>query len=154
MDKLVRHSSFDRVGVVLEHAVDYLAAIDSVLEGLTDEMLSPRAALLARSAVIDERRLLGAVERYLEDAPSLVLNTYVPYTALLPPVQPPSGLPLSVASLARWLISLHQSLANLARQLSASAAHTEGREALSALAAQIEAHERALSKSWVRLEDL
>jgi hypothetical protein len=154
MDQLVRHSNFDRVGVVLEHAVDYLAAIDSVLEGLTPEMLSPRAAMLAQSAVIDERRLLGALERYLEDAPRSLLATYVPYTALLPPVQPPGQLPISVSRLARWLISLHQSLADLARQLSAAAAHTQGREALAALAQQIEAHERALSKSWIYLEDL
>jgi hypothetical protein len=154
MDQLVRHSSFDRVGVVLEHAVDYLAAIDGVLEGLTDQMLSPRAALLVRAAVIDERRLLGALERYLEDAPRSVINTYVPYTALLRPVQVPGQVPLTAARLARWLIGLHQSLVDLARQLSASAAHTEGREALAALAEQIEAHQRALSKSWILLEDL
>ena len=154
MDQLVRHSNFDRVGVVLEHAVDYLAAIDAVLEGLTEQMLSPRAALLAGSAVIDERRLLGALERYLEDAPRSVLNTYVPYTALLPPVHAPGEIPLTASRLARWLIGQHQALADLARQLSAAAAHTAGREALAALAEQIEGHERALSKSWIRLEDL
>jgi hypothetical protein len=108
-----------------------------------------------------ERHLLGSLERYLDDAPPGVLGTFVPYRLALPLVEMAlvemprvAMVLLDAPTLIHWLLALHQPLESLCAALAADAQEASVHEALDALAVQMASHGRALSKTFLRLEDL
>jgi hypothetical protein len=149
---------FEQLGAVLVDVTEYVAATVSVLESLNGLRMTQRAALLAPAFALAERHLLGALERYLDDAPSAVVDTYVPYRLALPLVIAPDTRgpreALDAPSLTRWLLALHRPLQLLCEELSAEMPEASAREALRGLATQMDAHGRALSKTFLRVEDL
>jgi hypothetical protein len=110
--------------------------------------------MLLRSVAVEQRNLLGALERFLDDLPANVADTYAQYTVELPAtVEPPDDDPLTTLGLVRWLERqnrpLHATFAELAGKESGEVA-----EVLGGIAAQVEAHDRRLSTEYQRLEDL
>lgn len=151
-----RGAHFERLDAVLADITEYIAAIGAVLDSLDNAPMTPHAALLAPTLALAERHLLGALERYLDDAQPGVLATFVPYRMALPLVEVPPGTAalLDAPNLIRWLLALHQPLEGLCQELAAEAREASVREALDGLASQMESHGRALSKTFLRLEDL
>jgi hypothetical protein len=147
-------TSFARAGEVLEHAIDYLIRIRDQLDALSDGELTERARMLVDAFAIEQRNLLGALERYAEDASDKVLDTFINYSVELPnPTEGPQS-PLTTLGLTQWLLGCNQHLVNVFGELAESAAIAEAREAFAAMFGQLQAHDRRLSKEYQRFEDL
>jgi hypothetical protein len=102
----------------------------------------------------EQRNLLGAIERYADDAPQKVLDTFITYAVEVPDASNPPAAPLTTLGLTQWLLGLNQHLIGTFQELADTAATGEARDAFGALAAQVQAHDRKLSKEYQRFEDL
>jgi len=146
--------TFSQAQEVLEHAVDFLDHVAGMLDELNDGEPPERVRLLLESFETEQRALKGAMERYLEDAPARVLNTYTQYAVELPGELGGPERPLTTLRVTQWLQSLNRHVAELFRELADSTGSEEVRKAFGGLADQILSHERKLSKEYQRFEDL
>lgn len=146
--------TFNQVSDIFEHAIDYLKHVVTLLDGLRERELSDRVEMLLSSYEVEERNLLGALERYVEDADDRLLNTYAQYSVELPAELDGPEEPLSTIALTRWLQGLNQHLVELFRELAGTSRSADQRGAFEAMTRQVESHERKLSKEYQRFEDL
>lgn len=146
--------TFTQGGEVLEHAVDYLQHVIGLLQNVAGGDASQRVQMLMDAYLAEQRNLLGAMERFLEDAPDKVLSTYAQYAVELPAELEGPAQPLTTLSLTQWVVALNQHLVNLFTELAESGKNDAIGEVFSALAGQVQAHERKLSKEYQRFEDL
>lgn len=146
--------TFTRGREVVEHGIAYLRALGEQLDAWLDQELPERVRLLMTSVEVEERQLLGAVDRYLEDA-GPEIESFAQFTVELPAGLPKvPDAPLSNLSLIQWLQQCHQPLQATFAELGDNADTPEVQEVFQALAGQVEAHERRLSKEYQRFEDL
>ena len=146
--------TFSQVSDHFEHAIQYLNHILVMLDGLREQDLTDRVELLLSSYEIEQRKLLGAIERYVEDADDRLMNTYAQNAVELPAELDGPEAPLTTLSLTRWLQSINQHLVSLFHELAETSRSADRRGAFEAMTRQIEAHERKLSKEYQRFEDL
>lgn len=144
--------TFTRGREVIEHCITYLKNVSEGLEAVLADNPPERLRLLATSVEAEERQVLGALERYLEDA-GRVVDTYAQFSVELPDVPAPDA-PLTNLALIQWLQRCHQPLRSTLAELGENADSAQMGEVFRALAAQVEAHERRLSKEYQRFEDL
>src|SRR6056297_1004368 len=90
---------------VIEHAVRHLSHVRDVLSDLREQGgHDERVALFLDSVEVEQRNLLGAVARLLEDGAPKVLNAYVQYTVEMPVnIDPPAEDPLTTLDVLKWL---------------------------------------------------
>ncbi len=153
MNKHTR-SAFSRIGEVLEHSIDYLSRVGVQLEQARPRELPERVRMLLVSFEADQRNLLAALERYVEDAPESITETFINFHAPLPEEVAGPDDPLTTVSLTLWLEEMNQRLIDMFTELAAIAASADAREAMTALANMVQAHDRRLSKEYARGEDL
>jgi len=146
--------TFNRGSDVLEHAVEYLEHVRTLLQDVADGDLSERVRMLLDAYVVEQRNLLGAMERFLEDAPDRALATYTQYAVELPAELSGPAAPLTTLSLTQWVVGLNQHLVSLFTELAESGKNDALGEIFASLASQVQAHERKLSKEYQRFEDL
>ncbi len=140
---------------VIEHAVRHLSQIRDVLDELRErDDHDERVAMFLDSVEIEQRNLLGAVARLLEDGAPAALETYAQYTVELPTEVPPPEDAGSTLGITRWLAEQNGHLQRTFAELADNGASGAEREMFAALAQQIESHERRLSKEYQRSEDL
>lgn len=150
-----KHHTYQTGQQVIEHAVRHLRATADALEELAGRNNGARLQMLLDSIVPEERNLLGAVERVLEDGADKLLNTYTQYTVEMPTeFDPPDGERLDGLEVIQWLDSLHKPLREMFEELADNRDSEEASEAYAALAQQLESHEMRLSKAYQRTEDL
>jgi len=147
-------TSFTRAGGVLEHGIEYLTRIRDLLHDAREREHPERVRMLLDSFEAEQRNLLGALERYFDDAPDKVLDTFANYSVELPEVLDGPPEPLTTLGLTQWLLGRNLHLVGMFGELADTAASTEGREAFAALSSQVQAHDRRLSKEYQRFEDL
>jgi hypothetical protein len=153
MDKHTR-SAFSRIGDVLEHSIEYLSRVAEQLEKARPRELPERVRMLLSSFEADQRNLLAALERYVEDAADKVSDTYISFYSPLPEEVSVPEDPLTTLSLTLWLEEMNQHLIDVFTELAATAASADVKEAMTALADMVQAHDRRLSKEYQRGEDL
>ncbi|MGD8418031.1 MAG: hypothetical protein PVH91_13315 [Pseudomonadales bacterium] len=146
--------TFSQAGEIFEHSIEYLTHIRELLETLRDQEHPQRVKMLLDSFALEHRQLLGAIERYVEDADDRLLNTYSQYAVELPAELSGPDSPLTTLALTQWLQALNQHLASMFRELAETAKSAELRGGFDALTQQVESHERKLSKEYQRFEDL
>lgn len=146
--------TFSQAQQVLQHAVDFLDHVADMLAELDDGEAPERVRLLLESFETEQRALKGAMERYREDAPERVLNTYTQYAVELPGELGGPELPLTTLKVTQWLQSLNRHVAELFHELAESTGSDEVRTAFAGLADQMMSHERKLSKEYQRFEDV
>ena len=146
--------TFSQVNDIFEHSIDYLKHVAAMLDDLRTPDLSERVEMLLTSYEAEQRSLLGALERYVEDADERLLNTYAQYAVELPSELGGPEAPLTTLALTRWLQGLNQHLVTLFRELAGTSRSADLRGVFEALTRQIESHERKLSKEYQRFEDL
>jgi len=146
--------TFGQVNDIFEHSIDYLKHVVGMLDGLRTRDLSERVDMLLTSYEAEQRSLLGAIERYVDDADERLLNTFAQYAVELPAELGGPEEPLSTLTLTRWLQGLNQHLVVLFRELASTSRSVDLRGVFEALTHQIESHERKLSKEYQRFEDL
>jgi hypothetical protein len=144
---------------ILERAISYLTQVRDILEQAREQTESERVRLLVNSVETEQRNVLGAIERYLEDVPDKVLVTWVQYTVELPSdVEPPEQQPLTTLGITRWLIEVNGRLQTLFKELAEKGDKADSdvqmREVYGSIAQLLESHERRLSKEYQRFEDL
>ena len=110
--------------------------------------------MLLSSFEADQRNLLAALERYVEDAADKVSDTYISYYSPLPEEVSVPDDPLTTLSLTLWLEEMNQHLIDVFSELAATAVSADVKEAMTALANMVQAHDRRLSKEYQRGEDL
>jgi hypothetical protein len=147
-------ATFTRGREVIEHSVRYLTEVRDVLDELRERDLDERVAMLLNSVEVEQRNLLGAIERLLDDASDQVLGTYAQYTVELPVEIGMPELPLTTLGLVQWLEGVNRPLQDLFAALAEKGDSQEAAEAFAALAGQVEAHSRRLSMEYQRMEDL
>jgi hypothetical protein len=142
---------------ILDRAQRHLAQVSDILEQARDRSPSERVRMLLDSVEVEQRNLLGAIERYRDDASDKILNTYAQYTVELPSDIEPPEEPLTTLGITQWLVQqnglLQAMFTELAEKGEAGNAG-ERRQVFGALAQQLEAHDRRLSKEYQRFEDL
>jgi hypothetical protein len=142
---------------ILSRAVSHLTQVRDLLDQAKEQEPSERVRLLLNSMEAEQRNLLGAIERYLDDAPEKVLITYAQYTVELPSDVEPPERPLTTLGLTQWLVRQNGLLQDMFREL-AEKGETgdadERRQVFGGIAQQLEAHDRRLSKEYQRFEDL
>ena len=146
--------TFTQGGEVLEHAIEYLKHVSDLLEGQAGADLPERVRMLLDAYRVEQRNLLGALERYQADAPEKALSTYTQYAVELPAELAGPAKPLSTLALTQWVLGLNQHLVSLFTELAESGKNDSLGEIFSALADQVHAHDRRLSKEYQRFEDL
>ncbi len=147
-------TSFARAGDVLEHAIEYLTGIRDLLDGVRELEHPERVRMLLETFETEQRNLLGALERYADDASDKVLDSFIKYSVELPEAPGGPEEPLTTLGLTQWLLGVNQHLIGMFGELAETAATMETREAFAAMAAQVQAHDRRLSKEYQRFEDL
>ena len=146
--------TFSQVSDLFDHAIRYLQHVLTLLDGLREQDLAERVEMLLSSYEIEQRNLLQAIERYVEDADERLMNTYAQNSVELPAELDGPEEPLSTLTLTRWLQGLNQHLVTLFHELAETSRSADLRGAFEAITRQIEAHERKLSKEYQRFEDL
>lgn len=146
-------STFNTVREVIEHAVGFLQRIGAAVDELQGGDHGERVEMLLRSLAVEQRNLLGALERYVEDLPDKVGSTYSQYSVELPEDLGAPEAPLTTLGLIQWLNGLNSQLDDLFTE-QAETAEGDIAAALGGIAEQVQAHERKLSKEYQRLEDL
>ncbi|MGE0622844.1 MAG: hypothetical protein AB7I04_15625 [Pseudomonadales bacterium] len=149
-----QRSTFNQTVEILEHSVAYLKDVRDLLSGFQVDEHPERVVMLLESFELAHRKLLGALERYLQDADGRVLETYAQYTVLLPVELGKPHTPLTTLSLMRWLQDLNEPLECMFRELAETANSPGLREAFTALTGLVESHERMLSQEYQHLEGL
>jgi hypothetical protein len=142
---------------ILKRAARHLSQIRDILDDALEQEPSERVKMLLTSVELEQRNLLGAVERYLDDAPTKILNTYAQYTVEIPSDVEPPEEPLTTLGLAQWLQRQNGLLQAMFAELAdkgEKANADERRVVFGGLAAQLESHNRKLSKEYQRFEDL
>ena len=147
-------NAFSRIGEVLEHSIDFLERVGERLESTRPRQLPERVRMLLVSFETDQRNLLAALERYVEDAPDNVRDTFINFSMQLPDTLPDPDEPLTTLALTRWLQDMNQHLIDVFGELAATAVTDDARGAMQGLAAMVQAHDRRLSKEYQRFEDL
>lgn len=153
MDKHTR-SAFSRIGEILEHSIEHLSRVGAQLERARPRELPERVRMLLSSFESDQRKLLAALELYVEDVPARVSDTYVNFYSPLPEEIVGPQDPLTTLSLTQWLEEMNQHLIDVFGELASTAASVEAREAMTGLANMVQAHDRRLSLEYQRGEDL
>jgi hypothetical protein len=142
---------------ILERAVRHLTQICDILAQAHEREQSERVRMLLNSVELEQRSLLGSIERYLDDAPEKILNTYAQYTVELPSdVEPPKD-PLTTLGVTQWLLQQNGLLQEVFTELAEKGekANTDERRIVfGGIAQQLESHDRRLSKEYQRFEDL
>lgn len=139
---------------VIQRAIDYLKRIRDVLDQERERDHPERVKLLLNSVEVEQRNLLGSIERFLEDAPDKVLHTYAQYILELPMDVEPPEQPLTTLGLVQWLQRVNNRLYEEFAELSQKYDSDEQMTAFRGIADQVQAHERRLSKEYQRFEDL
>lgn len=139
---------------VIEHAIGYLKQVRDHLDDARAGEHPERVRMLLDSMETEQRNLLGAMERFLEDAPDKALDTYEQYTVELPPRVEAPETPLTNLKLFQWLQSHNANLFNLFNELAEKGDKHELAELFGGMAQHVESHERRLSKEYQRFEDL
>lgn len=149
-----QRATFTRGGEVIEHAVQYLKGIRDVLDDLRGEQHPQRVVMFLNVVEVQQRELIGALERFMDDVPDKVLNTYAQYTIELPAEF--AGLPDSPTTLdiTHWVSRYNGALLNTFAELADTGEPGDITEVFAGIAAQIQSHERRLSKEYQRMEDL
>lgn len=149
-----KRTTFTQARDLLAHSVLYLRSVRDLLDDARERDHSERVQMLLTSFETEQRNLLGALERYQQDASAQLLDTFAQYSVELPePVSGPEE-PLSTLSLTQWLLGLNQQLINVFEELAEHATSTESREMFGTMAEQVRSHDRRLSKEYQRFEDL
>jgi len=147
-------TTFTRARDLLAHSVQYLRSVRDLLDDARGREHSERVQMLLTSFETEQRNLLGALERYQQDAAARSLDTFAQYSVELPePISGPDE-PLSTLTLTQWLLGLNQHLIDMFEELGEHATSTQTREMFGALAEQVRSHDRRLSKEYQRFEDL
>jgi rubrerythrin len=146
--------TFNQGQEILQHSVDYLRHVNDQLDAVAEREHPERVRMLLESYRIEQRNLLGAIERFQEDAPDRVLNTYSQYSVELPAELAGPEEPLSTLTLTRWLMALNQHLVSMFTELADSGKTEALRGIFATLSNQVQAHDRRLSKEYQRFEDL
>lgn len=147
-------TAFSRAGDVLEHAIGYLAHVSDLLDEVRGREHPERVQMLLDAFALEQRNLLGAVERYADDAPAKIADTFVQFSVEVPESLSGPGEPLTTLGLTQWLQGLNQHLVKVFEELAESAAAPEVRESFAALSGQVLGHDKRLSKEYQRFEDL
>jgi len=147
-------TSFSRAGDVLDHGVEYLTHILALLDEARERTHPERVRLLLESFEAEQRNLLGALERYVDDISDKVLDTFITYSIELPETLAGPAEPLTNLGLTQWLVGLNQHLIEVFSELAATGTSTEAREVFAGLSSQVQGHDRRLSKEYQRFEDL
>ncbi|MDZ7670899.1 MAG: hypothetical protein U5Q16_16300 [Gammaproteobacteria bacterium] len=146
-------ATFTQGGDVIEHTVNYLRRIADVIDDVRQQDNSERVGMLLDCAELEQRELIGALERLLDDAPQKVMETYAQYTVELPAeIQAPDVQ--STLDLIQWLSRYNSAVHETFTELAETADGGEITEVFGGIAEQIQAHEQRLSKEYQRLEDL
>jgi hypothetical protein len=153
---MTRHqrATFTRGGEVIEHAVQYLKGIRDVLDDLRGENHGDRVAMFLNVIEVQERELIGALERFLDDVPDKVLDTYAQYTIELPAEFAPLPDSPTTLDLTQWVARYNGALQETFAELGDTGEPGEIADVFAGIAAQIQSHERRLSKEYQRFEDL
>lgn len=147
-------TAFSRAGEVLEHAIGYLARVGDLLDEARGQEHPDRVRMLLDAFELEHRNLLGALERYADDAPAKVLDTFVQFSAEVPESLAGPEAPLTTLGLTQWLQGRNQHLVKIFGELAETATAPEVREAFAAMSKQVVGHEKRLSKEYQRFEDL
>jgi hypothetical protein len=142
---------------ILVRAVRHLSQIRDILDRARERESSERVRMLLNSMELEQRNLLGAIERYREDAPDKLLNTFAQYTVEVPSDIDPPEEPLTTLSVTQWLLRQNGLLHAMFKELTEKGEKgndQERRDVWGGIAQQLEAHERRLSKEYQRFEDL
>ncbi len=146
--------TFEQGREVVEHAIAQLTRIRDVLDELRDQAHPERVRMLLESVEVEQRSLLGALERWLDDAPGKVLETYTQYTVELPSEIEAPDTPLTGLGLIQWLARQNGYVQRTFAELADKGDNVDAARLFGGIAGQIEAHERKLSKEYQRTEDL
>lgn len=140
---------------VIEHALRHLGRIRDVIDDLRGRSDHPeRVRMLLESVEVEQRNLLGAVARLLEDGSRKALDTYAQYTVELPMSVGEPEEPLTTLSFVQWLERQNGFLYSTFAELADKGDNEEASQMFRGLADQVQSHERRLSKEYQRLEDL
>jgi hypothetical protein len=142
---------------ILERAIRHLTQVRDILDRAREREQSERVRMLLNSMELEQRNLLGSIERYLDDVPSKILNTYAQYTVELPSDVEPPEEPLTTLGLTQWLLRQNGLLQTVFTELAEKGekANADERQTVfGGIAAQLESHDRRLSKEYQRFEDL
>lgn len=146
--------TFSSGSEAIEHGIRYLTWLRDALEDLGGRDHDLRVKMLLDSVTVEQRNLLGAIERFLEDAPDKALRTYAQYAVELPAQIEPAPEPLDSLALIQWLERHNQYLQSMFAELSKRGDAGEAADMFAGIAQQIESHDRRLSKEYQRSQDL
>lgn len=141
---------------VIEHAVRHLSRVRDVLSELREQDdHDERVALFLDSVEVEQRNLLGALARLLDDGAPKVLEAYTQYTVELPAdIEPPADDPLTNLGLLKWLTRQNEYVRNTFAELGEKGDSEEAKRVFASIADQMENQDKHLAKEYQRTEDL
>ena len=148
------HVTFSSGRDLIEHGIRYLTWTRDALDELRERDHEQRVRMLLESVEVEQRNLLGSLERLLEDTSRKALNTYTQYSVELPTEVVLPDEPLTTLGLVKWLQEYNNHLQEMFAKLAENEDSEEASNVFGGIAQQIEAHDRRLSKEYQRTEDL
>lgn len=147
--------TFSQGREVIEHAVRHLSRVRDVLSDLREQDdHDERVAMFLDSVEVEQRNLLGALARLLDDGAPKVLEAYAQYTVELPAdIDPPEEDPLTTLGVLQWLTGQNDYVRNTFAEL-AEKGEEEAKRVFASIADQVEGQDKRLAKEYQRTEDL
>ena len=141
---------------VIEHAVRHLSRVRDVLSDLREQGdHDERVALFLDSVEVEQRNLLGAMARLLDDGASKVLEAYAQYTVELPvDIDPPEDDPLTTLGLLKWLTRQNDYVGTTFAELTEKGDSEEAKRVFASIADQVEGQDKRLAKEYQRTQDM
>lgn len=141
---------------VIEHAVRHLSRVRDVLSELREQDdHDQRVALFLDSVEVEQRNLLGALKRLLDDGDRKVLEAYAQYTVELPAdIDPPEEDPLTTLGVLKWLTGQNDYVRNTFAELAEKGDSEEAKRVFASIADQVEGQDKHLATEYQRTEDL
>ncbi len=138
---------------VLARAIAYSDSIEQRL-GHADVPERTRTSLLQSAFAAEQSKLTQSLNRYLDEAPGEVLDTFVQYSASLPDPLPEPASSFTPESLTQWLLDVHQPLQELFSEVADAVVATPAQNVFENLTEFTRTHEMHIVQAADGAQDL
>lgn len=146
-------ATFQTCTEVLEHSIDYVKSVRDALDALREIDHGERIGEMLEEIELEERRLLGALERYLEDVDGGAFQTYEQFMVPLPKTLPEAEI-ASIDDAARWAYACNEPLITRFQELAETAATDELAEAFQSLVDLVRNADKRITTAYDGLKDI
>lgn len=139
---------------LLARAIDYSAAVAHRLGRADGVAAQSRTALLQDAYRSEQVKLTTSLERYADEAPPEILDTFAQYSIWLPDALPEPALPFTPESLTQWMLDVNKALGATFSEIADAVVATPAHDVFENLAELVRTFEKHIVQAADGAQDL